>query len=135
MKQEYKWIDLSKSTPLKMRIQYGKYRRYVGSGYSVKFFATCHLEKPFEAIDCNYLAVPFHSKAPDIKILSMVPYIQRFPVDIKLSFVNEFRFGLTGCYFELWAPRMKPKAFGIKKGLASEESICIFNTNQKDLLK
>ena len=46
-------------------------------------------------------------------------------MDIKLSFINEFRFGLSGCYFELSAPRMKPKAFGIKKGLGSGESCYI----------
>ena len=125
MKREYKQMDLSKLIPLKMRIEYGNYRRFAGSGYVMKLFATCHLKKPFEAIDCDFLAVPFHCRAPEINVISSIPFIQSQPVDIKLSFVNEFNFGLSGCYFELCAPSMKPKAFGIKKGLASGESCYI----------
>ena len=124
-KHDFHKQKVSKENALKGKVEYIKYRRFACASYSIKIFVTCQLLSPNEGINCDFVTIPFFCRPPDIKVISKPPYNQGEPVDIKLSFINEFRFGLSGCYFELSAPRMKPKAFGIKKGLGSGESCYI----------
>ena len=66
LKNELKKEKISKGKPISGKVDYIKYRRFACASYCLKVFVMCELLSPYEGQNCDFTAIPFYCKPPEI---------------------------------------------------------------------